>query len=346
MKIIILNFLYKMNGERTIYSILHILNGKKSSQTIQDIHIFQLTSFFQSFPTFTREQLDEIIYGLYKEGWLEKAGDNHYYINDARKVELENLLKKNPFPNYLNGWRFHALTGPFWKRLSLFIQVASHLSENSIRYIPVQRNPVTQLWLKETLQTITFERSEINNQLYQEIVKCLEEIEINPAILINRLTGLQQIGLTADQAASELKMDPSFFQLSFLAILHFMMERILSNKGEYPLLGQMIKDRKKSYTLTESTTKTFGFIQKGFSIEEIVHLRNLKQSTIEDHIIEILLNVPEFPVHHLVGKEKIIRIKNSMEQSSSKSLKVIKQQLVDVSYFEIRVVMARFGDLS
>lgn len=344
MKIIILNCLYKMNGERTVYSILHILNGKKSSQTIQDIHIFQLTSLFQSFPTLTREQLEDVVYTLYKEKWLVKEGDNHYFINDARKVELENLLEVNPFPNCLNGWRFHAVTEPFWQRLSLFVQVASHLSENSIRYIPVQRNPVTQLWLKETLHTMAKERSEIHKLLYKDIVKCLDGIEINPIIFTHRLTGIREIGLTADQAALELKIDPFLYQLSFIGILHYMIEKILSNKKEYPLLCHMIKVSKKNITLTASTAKTYDLIQKGYNIEEIVDLRKLKQSTIEDHIIEILLNVPDFPVHSLVSKEKITRIKNTIEQLSSKSLKIIKQQLVDVSYFEIRVVMARYGD--
>lgn len=346
MKIIILNCLYKMNGERTVYSILHILNGKKSSQTIQDIHIFQLTSLFQSFPTLTREQLDDVIYTLYKEKWIVKVGDNHYFINDARKLELENLLKMNPLPNYLNGWRFHAVTEPFWQRLSLLVQVASHLSENSIRYIPVQRNPVTQVWLKDTLHSISVERSEIHKYLYKDIVKCLDGIEIDPVILTHRLTGIREIGLTADQAALELKIDPARYQLSFSSILHYMIDTIISNEKEYPLLCHMIKGSKRNITLTASTAKTYTLIQKGYNIEEIVHLRNLKQSTIEDHIIEILLNVPEFPVHSLVSKEKITRIKNTIEQLSSKSLKVIKEQLVDVSYFEIRVVMARYGESS
>lgn len=108
----------------------------------------------------------------------------------------------------------------------------------------------------------------------------------------------------------------------------------------------MIKESKKPFTLTESTAKTFDFIQKGYSIDDIVVVRNLKQSTIEDHIIEILLNVPDYPIRNLVSNENIIKIKACIQQSSSKSLKVIKQQLSDVSYFEIRAVMAGYGDFS
>ncbi len=346
-KMLILKCLYKMNGERTIYSILHILNGKKSSQTIQDIHIFQLTSLFQSFPLLTREQLDQIIYTLHKEEWLEKTGENHYFVKNDRKLELEVLLKENPFPRYLKGWRYHSVTGPYWQRLSLFVQVTSHLSKKSNHYMPIQRNPATQLWLKDTLYTMSsIDRSKMNHYLYQEIVNCLEESELDPLLLIIRLTGSDRIGLTSEQAAIELELDPYYYQLSFLAILHYMIEKILSDKGEFPLLSQMIKEGKKPFTLTESTAKTFNLIQKGLSIEQIVRVRNLKQSTIEDHIIEILLNVPNFPMANLVSSENITKIKACMEQSPSKSLKVIKQQLADVSYFEIRAVMAGYGDFS
>ena len=45
---IILFCLQKINGERTIYSIYHLLKGKKSSQTIQDTHLFHLQSLFQT----------------------------------------------------------------------------------------------------------------------------------------------------------------------------------------------------------------------------------------------------------------------------------------------------------
>ncbi len=44
----ILFCLQKINGERTIYSIYHLLKGKKSSQTIQDTHLFHLQPLFQT----------------------------------------------------------------------------------------------------------------------------------------------------------------------------------------------------------------------------------------------------------------------------------------------------------
>lgn len=100
--------------------------------------------------------------------------------------------------------------------------------------MPIQRNPAAQLWLKNTLHTMSsIDRSEMNRYLYQEIVDCLEESELDPLILIIRLTGSDRIGLTSEQAAIELELDPYYYQLSFLAILHYMIEKILSNKGSF-----------------------------------------------------------------------------------------------------------------
>jgi uncharacterized protein YpbB len=56
---ILLYCLKQLNGERTIYSIYHLLNGKKSSQTLQDAHLFSLKRYFGILESLTRESFDE-----------------------------------------------------------------------------------------------------------------------------------------------------------------------------------------------------------------------------------------------------------------------------------------------
>ena len=57
----ILFCLQKINGERTIYSIYHLLKGKKSSQTIQDTHLFHLQPLFQTETNLSRNELEKIV---------------------------------------------------------------------------------------------------------------------------------------------------------------------------------------------------------------------------------------------------------------------------------------------
>ncbi|WP_050615462.1 hypothetical protein [Bacillus testis] len=67
---IILHCLAQIGGERTVYSVYHILYGKKSSQTIQDSRFFYIESFFRTCPSLGREQFQQRVDSLEREGLL------------------------------------------------------------------------------------------------------------------------------------------------------------------------------------------------------------------------------------------------------------------------------------
>ncbi|WP_445492150.1 helix-turn-helix domain-containing protein [Niallia sp. 03133] len=345
-EIVILHCFQRIKGERTIYAILHLLNGKKSSQTIQDIHLFQLTALFQSFPELTRCNFEKIVVQLADNGWLDQINDQHYAVNKDKKYQVEKLLQMEPIPKYLKGWSYHQVTTVFWERLSLFVQVASHLAVNKGRYLPVQRDRNVQNWLKETLYLLKIPRNELSENLYSEIVDCLDEHDIQPEYLIIRLTGVDYIGLTSHQAAELLKVDHDYFLVYFLSILHFMIGRVLEREKKFPILKRMIQTSNQFLGLTRSTAKTYEYLQLGYSIEEIIAARQLKRSTIEDHIVEIILNIPTASIHHFVEEKKAKQIEACIKRTSSKSLKQLKEKLSNISYFEIRIVLAKLGDKS
>ncbi|MGP7816092.1 helix-turn-helix domain-containing protein [Niallia sp. 01092] len=343
METLVLHCMQIINGERTIYSILHMLNGKKSSQTIQDIHLFQLTALFQTFPSLTRADFEKVITKLEENGWIHKVSDQHYVVKKEKYNKIKDLLQKCPIPR-LKGWRYYQLTTVFWERLSLFVQVTSHLAVSKVRYLPVQRDRFVQDWLKETIYSVKIPRNELSKQLYKEIIECLEKIEGDPRYLIVRLTGVDYVGLTSQQAAEQLQMDHDYYHVCFLSILHYMIERIIENEQRFPLLKKMINTNSHFLSLTKSTATTYEYLQLGYSVEEICRIRQLKQSTIEDHIVEMVLNIPSFLINEFVAEDKIKQIENCAKQTSSKSLKQLKERLANVSYFEIRVVLARLGD--
>ncbi|GKU81040.1 helix-turn-helix domain-containing protein [Niallia sp. NCCP-28] len=343
-EIIVLYCLHNISGERTIYSILHILNGKKSSQTIQDIHLFQLTMLFQTFPELSRKDFQAIMETLKGNGWLEELSEQHVVIRKEKQSELEMLIVENPIPERLNGWTYHQQTSAFWERLSLFVQVAAHLKAGKRRYIPVQRDRSIQVWLKETLASINIPRDKISEKLYGELMACLDHDDIDPRYFVIRLTGCDNIGLTVHQGAQQLQVDKDYYHVYFLSILHFMMDRIRKLEDDFPLLQKIIKKTEQNLPLTLSTAKTYQYIQRGYNIEEISTVRQLKENTIEDHIVEIILNIPTFPISEYISENSFVRVKNCVEKLGTKSLKFIKENLQDISYFEIRVVLAKLGD--
>jgi uncharacterized protein YpbB len=338
---IILYSLKQINGERTIYSIYHLLNGKKSSQTIQDAHLFSLKMYFRVADSLTREDFDRYIQNLCHQELIYKDGEGRFLLTEKGY----RVISGNMPLVFLNGWEYHGITKMFWERLSLFVQVVSNISFYESHYIPIQKNKDTHDWLKSILKEIPVSRVELGASLYSEITTCIDkEHGIVQTALINRLTGFQQIGLTALQTAKKLNMDFQDYELEFINVLHYMLYKILNNRDGYQLLSLLLIDNTQNDSLTLTAKKTLQLLDQGYSKEQVSSIRNLKLSTIEDHLVELALNVSSFSIDSYVEPEIQEQIIKYSRSSSTKQLKVIRNEFKDVSYFQIRLVLAKYGD--
>lgn len=343
-QIILLYCLQKLSGERTIYSIYHLLQGKKSSQTIQDAHLFQLSAFFHTDTNITRQQLADDVEELKKNFLIAENSDQRFILTEEGERALTEALASTPLPPYLNGWKYGRTGWLLWERLSLAVQVLSHLQYRETKYIPVQRRPEILLWIKVFLQTSGLNRTALAMSLYTELTSLLEsETNINPNLLVIRLSGSGRIGLTEIQAAREMKLDPVHYHYQFLNIIHYLAFKIDEQKDHYPLLAAFL-ERETDLWLTKSTEKTYSLLKKGYSLDDIIDIRRLKQSTIEDHLVELALNVPEFSIAEYVNDEKQRKIRQAIKAANTKQLREIRKYAPQASYFEIRLVLAKFGD--
>src|SRR3954466_12998281 len=91
---IILYSINQLNSERTIYSIYHLLKGKKSSQTIQDAHLFSLKKFFRIFESLTRESFDKIIGKIFEKKLIRECGERRFLLT----AKGNSYLEKNQLP--------------------------------------------------------------------------------------------------------------------------------------------------------------------------------------------------------------------------------------------------------
>ncbi|QED48469.1 helix-turn-helix domain-containing protein [Cytobacillus dafuensis] len=344
-KMLILFCLHRIDAQRTIYSIFHLLKGKKSAQTIQDAHFFQLTNLFHTFTDLTRIEFEELVLEMEKQGFLEGFPQQRFRLTSDGLNQMKLFFEKQPIPKSLNGWKFHQVTELFWERLSLAVQVVSHLKSWDSKFIPIQRKKEVHFWLKGFIQGTGLNREELGVKLYKELVECLEGYrEIDPSLLVLRLTGYQIIGLTSSQAAEKMNLDNDTYQFRFKGLIHYMLETIQANPTDFPILRLFVTEDKENVSLTHSAKKTYDLIKKGFFIEEIARIRRLKRNTIEDHIVEISLNCSGFDISSFVSTEKQELILNAIMASNSKQLKQIRQFIPDADYFEIRLVLTRVGE--
>lgn len=344
LQFIILFCLQKLNGERTIYSIYHLLHGKKSSQTIQDAHLYHLTTFYQTFPILSREYLENTVNILMKQQLITPLADQQFFLTEKGEQLLLDQLEGTPIPIHLDGWKYQRKAVVLWERLSLTIQVISYLQKRESKFMPIQRKSETHIWLKDFLRKNTLNREELGSKLFSELVDILDrEPTINPDLFVIRLSGYKTIGYTANQAAEKVGMEATYYHFQFLNILHYLILMVEANSNEYSLLASILLQSQNN-NLTFSTEKTYTLLKKGHSISDIIIIRQLKKSTIEDHLVELALNMKDFSIDEYVTKEKQNQIKKVVRERNTKKLKEIRNIVDDASYFEIRLVLAKHGE--
>ncbi|BCB04574.1 helix-turn-helix domain-containing protein [Bacillus sp. KH172YL63] len=340
---VILYCLKQINEERSIYAVFHILKGKKSSQSIQDAHIFKLQPFFLSLPKLKRSYFNQKILELESARLIKLDETEKAAVLDAGSLLVKEHFYGESFPSRMDGLQYGDLARLFWLRLSLLVQVLSNAKKKETLYFPVQRNRQVQEWVKHALKANP-DIDRFTTELHHELYSSLTTQATDPSILVFRLTGYDDFGWTERQVADMLKMDREEYRFRFLNLLHGLLSEIARESSKFPLLYSMGVNREHSQNLTISTSKTYDLYKRGHSIEEIARIRNLKINTIEDHIIELALTKKDFGISPFITAQDYDDVIHAMNDMQTRRLKPIKDKLPQLSYFQIRVAIAKAGE--
>ncbi|QGH34824.1 hypothetical protein GI584_12600 [Gracilibacillus salitolerans] len=340
---ILLDSIIKLNGERTVYNIFHLLTAKKSTQTIQDSNLFGLTNYFGVYKALTRERFNKEIQRLSHEQLITLNHDHQtVHITDKGQNYYHMLKEKEEQYIHLNGLEFHQTAALFSKNLLLFIQTLTHLHQKEQRFIPIIDNVETQQFVKKVWnkqQQLGTDR--ILKCIYQDLVIILETFPDSHAeVFVDSLTSLKKVGLSRYQIAKKYQMTTHDVYLSFMNITHAICKAIETNRN-LTFLPHLYPVHKNNMLLSDSTNRTFYYLQQGLSIDEIANVRNLKGNTIMDHIVEIAYIYKELNWSEYITDQQYQLVSNTLTMQQSKKLKDIKNELPEsISYFQIKLVIA------
>ncbi|GAE25681.1 hypothetical protein JCM9140_1688 [Halalkalibacter wakoensis JCM 9140] len=333
---------YRIHSERSIYGILHLLNGKKSAQTIQDGSFFGILTYFGLFPKMARADIEEDVRLLIEKGIVSWIGEDRIKTTSTGIDQLKEFEEKNLYLSDLRGWEYHSIYDQVWLRLSLFIQVIVNLAQKNTRFYPITQQRNIQHWVKQHLPSGQVNILNTHKQLYTELEQFLSTCQdLQASIFVDQLSGIKKVGLTKEQIATRYNLDLEAVHVIHVATLHRLIYFVEQNE-EFSCLPSFLKGLKQSISLTESARETLFLLEQGYSIEEISHKRKLKRNTIEDHIVEIAIQHPTFSIRPFVTEvleEEIIHISNTLQTSR---LRTLKEHMSDnINYFMIRLVLAR-----
>ncbi|WP_195892855.1 helix-turn-helix domain-containing protein [Bacillus massiliigorillae] len=330
-----------------MYSVFHVLYGKKSSQTIQDIHLYKIHGFFRTFPTIKREEFQLIIEYFNENEWIQLKGEKgEYVVTSKSQRALEEFYISKPRLAHINGFKYHNQVALFWKRFSLLFQVLSNYAHQNAKYYGVQRDLSIQSWTKRFLLRHP-NREFLTQQLHDELYEVLRIVpDLQARIFLLKLSGGLRIGYSNKQIADMYILHESDVYCLFLDTIHLCIQAMeVRPNSILASIGENLSVEGASL-ITNSSMITFKYVKNGFSTEEIADKRRLKQSTIEDHIVELVINGTIADVSRYVSDEWVTRINEIAKENNTRQLKLIKQSLSDrVSYFQIRLALAKGGAL-
>ncbi|GAA5415400.1 hypothetical protein Pryu01_00424 [Paraliobacillus ryukyuensis] len=344
---VILYCIAKINHERTTASVYHLLRGKRSSQTIQDAKLYELSSYFGILKNLKRSDFEKIVEKLQESGWIVSNHKNYASLTEDGYIYLQSHQKTFPV-EWLNGMQLASISELFWLRLQLTIQTYTNLVQGNNNFIPITDDHTVQYWFKQHYYHSRTDVRESVDHLYKELLTLLESLPTDYATLfVHRLSGYQKIGLSLYQLAQSSHLSVYDVSLLLTCVIHRFVTKVKVKSNDFPYLSMLIppSEQHVADVVTQSAQKTKQWLEKGFSIDQIAQIRKLKRSTIEDHVIEIAYIDPSFSVESFLHHQAYTEILHGIKQSKTTKLKDIKSLLHNqYSYFEIRLVFASVTD--
>ncbi|WP_374963034.1 helix-turn-helix domain-containing protein [Lysinibacillus sp. RS5] len=335
---ILLQIFQKLNNERSISAAYHVLRGKRSGQTIQDIGLFQLHNYFGLLPKLPRATFDEAVSLFSQDSWLIIQESGHYSM---KKLGLQ---RAEQTPDFLfDGWHYRGNEHIFFARLSLIVQSLSYQSAGIRSFSPISRDMNIQSWVRTFLLEHNYQDGHLQQQLLEECESVLSELslsEANKQLVLYRLSGYGLPGWTWQQLASERKEAVLDCQLAFIELLHVFLNEV-HQTTDYPLLGNIAEELRVKALLTDSAQQTAYLYEQGYSLEQIMQIRKLKQSTIEDHLVELAMYEPNFSIGPFVSYKEAEKVWQASKQYQTKKLKTLHEVVEGMSYFQLKLVLAK-----
>lgn len=337
---IILYCFDRLHAERSSNATYHILTGKRSIQTIQDVHLYNIQRFYGIYKSLSKRKYNSTISKLYMDGFLIEES-NAYILSPSGIAWLNSNRLKHGL-HYFNGIQFEEISALFMDRLLLLIQVMTNYKKNNNTYIPIIDKQAIGQWVKTYFKRVKHQNNVLVNHLYVELYRILDCFTAKEAkIIVDRFTGYNHYGKSLEQIALEQKATVQHIFLFHERTVHRMLHMITKDKDQYPLLFSMIKDLIVVNKLTQSARQTYHYLMQQFKPHEIAHLRKITVNTVHDHIVEIAVHNKHFSITSYVNEQEQQEVIQAVQKNKSFKLKTLKNQVSnDMTYFQIRLVLA------
>lgn len=340
---ILLDCFQRIQQERTVSSAFHLLTGRKAIQTIQDATLYQLTDYLGIFPVLDKQTFQHGIQELIDEGYMLLKEESRLYVT----LKGENWLDRNRAAlTGFDGSPYAKILETFKQRFLLFIQTLTNTSQNHYQFIPIVDDHEVEQFIKGLYIRFKFCQSKTMEQLYREMESAFSSLtDLEASIFVDRLTSYRSFGNSLQQLSQDYQLSIPDSYLTVQKGFYHLIRLQKENPERYKLLRLLASGLEENQSrLSQSGYQTLHLLKKDFSLEQISRIRNLKQNTIRDHLVEIAMEEKDFPFFKFLDSAIYEEIKRAVEGKKTYRLKEIKNNVdPSISYFQIRLALALYN---
>lgn len=310
-------------------TLYHLLKGKRTTSVLLYGFLYDNLRFFQLTPELTERQFNKMLNQLFEQKLLQLDGGSEAQITDQGSQVLR---QTSYFYEHLDNYRFGKTDVAIWRLLQFTVQVVSHLSYTDKNYIPLEQSPLYQQQVKSLLRSLP--KAQLIKALKQEWQQIFSFLPKNQANFFARqFSGYHTIGKTSAQL---LEPELNHFE-RFLTVkdaLHQLLALILSLE-ENSLLRKLILPYIKQNE-NQSMNETSEYLKYNLSLDELAKQRNLKKSTVQDHLLELAL-ANDFPFEQYLSGESELFLSKLITPYQNWVYQIEKQKQPQLDYFEFRL---------
>ncbi len=320
-----------------------ILTNKRTGSVLFWGLRYHYLDYLNAVPRLDVKKFDDVIDELLAQKWLHSSARGLQLTSQGQKV-LATHQTAYSFTDHpeLNQKFDYQL----WQAiLLLMVQVASEYRYHNSNYYVANQNLKAQFLIKSWLQVNSFET------LATEISECLAQFldQCDPAkadLFTAKLVGYTQNGLSDGQIASQLGISPLEVSWTWrdLALQLAAFIRARSNLK----IGQLVQITALPGALTPTIHQTAMLFNEGKTVDQIIQMRRLRRSTIEEHLQVLAIFQPDFPYEKILSESDLETLTKVYAETAIDQWQYaeLQQQGIEMPFLKFRLyaIMKTHGE--
>ncbi len=338
-------FLDCISTERPIKeaTLFYILIGKRTVSTMLQCRQYDLEAYFNVMPGMKPIVLKKGLERLVSEGLIGGSEGEGFVLTETGSAEKTDYFSKHAHFALVKQMDFALVQGVLRRRMLFLIQILSEMLHKNKHYYPIERETKEQLWIKRLLAQHSGDKASFARAYGAEWHDYLSRLpEREAGLFALQFEGNAHLRKTTGQMAGLFALEEAEVKI----LLHQNWLRLYAALEEepekFPALALVMRATIKENGLASASAETtMRYFTSGHSMNEIISMRGLKQSTIQDHFAEIALIYPEFPAQAFLDKGKMQYLQQLVELEERVDYREIQKVFPGINFFESRLIQIR-----